>query len=328
METIEGLNELIKNRLIEKKGNVKLTENADIVLYGRALEINENQLLFKVLEIEETIDWEEIKKQEQVELIEKPTCPKCNTVFSSEIKFCIQDGTKLVHPDKLIPKCVICNKYYNNGAKFCPNDGGQIKLDDEIIHHSNLEPIVNREPETQRINHQESPSYSPPNIDSFSLKKEYPKASIGKRFLAYLLDGIIVTLLFIPSFFMFYDFLIEFFTYNYYGGVGNASKEKLIFGLIFLILPLLYILVKDGLGEGQSLGKKAVDLMVININTNEPCTKLNSAGRNILYSIITAIPYIGFLLEVIMIFANPDGRKLSDLGAGTQVIDIKEYKSN
>ena len=65
METIQGLNELIKNRLIEKKGNVKLTENTDIILYGRALGINENQLLFKVIEIEETIDWELEKKKEQ-----------------------------------------------------------------------------------------------------------------------------------------------------------------------------------------------------------------------------------------------------------------------
>jgi hypothetical protein len=28
-----------------------------------------------------------------------------------------------------------------------------------------------------------------------------------------------------------------------------------------------------------------------------------------------------------MIFANPEGRKLSDLGAGTQVIDVNEFKN-
>ena len=262
----------------------------------------------------------------QEELIEKPTCPKCNTVFSSEIKFCVQDGTKLVHPDKLIPKCVICNKSYTNGAKFCPNDGGQIKLEDEILRHSNVQPVTNMEPETQRTNYQENNSYSPPPINSFSLKKEFKNAPIGKRFLAYLLDGLIVALLFIPSLFLLFDFLVGIFSNNYYNGYDNFSKEKLIFGVILFLLPFRYILIKDGLGEGQSVGKKALDLMVINVNTNEPCTKLNSAGRNILFSIIAGIPYIGFLLEVIMIFANPDGRKLSDLGSGTQVIEKYDFK--
>ena len=53
--TIQGLNELIKNRLIEKKGNVKLTENKDIKiiytglrpgekLYEELLSSDENSL--------------------------------------------------------------------------------------------------------------------------------------------------------------------------------------------------------------------------------------------------------------------------------------------
>ena len=261
------------------------------------------------------------------ELIEKPTCPKCNTVFSSDIKFCVQDGTRLVHPDKLVPKCVICNKSYTSGAKFCPNDGGQIKLDDDILRQSSAQPFTNSEPEIQRINHQLTVSYSPPPIiNSFSLKKEYRNAPIGKRFLAYLLDGLIVALLFIPSLFMFFNFFKGLFSNNYYGDYNNYSKDNLIFGLIFFILPFRYILIKDGLGEGQSVGKKAVDLMVINVNTNEPCTKLNSAGRNILFSIIAGIPFVGFLLEVILIFANPDGRKLSDLGSGTQVIEKYNFE--
>jgi uncharacterized RDD family membrane protein YckC len=260
------------------------------------------------------------------ELIENPTCPKCNAVFSSDIKFCINDGVKLVHPDKLIPKCKICNKSYTNGAKFCPNDGGQIRLDDEILRHSNVQPITNSEPETLRINHQETNSYSPLPINSFSLKKEFKNAPIGKRFLAYLLDGLIVALLFIPSLFLLFDFLVSIFSNNYYGGYADYTKQNLLIGLVLFILPFRYILIKDGLGEGQSIGKKAVDLMVINVNTNEPCTKLNSAGRNILFSIIASIPYIGFLLEVIMIFANPDGRKLSDLGSGTQVIEKYDFK--
>lgn len=257
------------------------------------------------------------------ELIEKPTCPKCNTVFTSDIKFCINDGVKLVHPEKLIPKCVICKKSYSNTTKFCPNDGGTIKLDDDILRLMNKSENINEGP---NITFQGANS-STPTQPTYNFPKTYHKASLGKRFLAYLLDGLIITVLFLPSLFFLFDFFKEMYLYDYYGGYSNYSGISLLLGILLIMLPFRYALIKDGLGEGQSYGKRAVNIMVININTNEPCTKMNSAGRNIIYSIICGIPYIGFLLEIIMVFANPDGRKLSDLAAGTQVIEVEDFKS-
>jgi uncharacterized RDD family membrane protein YckC len=260
-----------------------------------------------------------------IELIEKPTCPKCNAIFSSEIKFCIEDGTKLVHPDKLIPKCTICKKTFLNGAKFCPNDGGEIKLDDDILR------LINSNIKTpQEINNsfQETKSVSSQNND-YQLTKSYSKAPLGKRFLAYLVDSLIIALLFLPSLYFLYDIFIASFSSYYDQDYSNYSeRNRLLFGLILLILPIRYALIKDGIGKGQSYGKSAVDLMVINVNTNEPCSKTNSAGRNVLFSVISAIPYIGFLIEIIMVVANTDGRKLSDLASGTQVININDYKNN
>lgn len=256
------------------------------------------------------------------ELIEKPTCPKCNTVFTSDIKFCINDGVKLVHPDKLIPKCIICKKSYSNGAKFCPSDGGEIKLDDDILRQ-----IKANDTPKENANTSFQENSSNPQQPIYNFPKRYNKAPLGKRFLAYLLDSLIILALFLPSLYLLFDFYYGLLN-NYYEGYNYYSKEKLIFGVVLFILPLRYALIKDGIGEGQSYGKKAVDLMVINVNTNEPCTKMNSVGRNILFSIIWSIPYIGALLEIIMVFANPDGRKISDLGAGTQVIEANEFKSN
>jgi hypothetical protein len=105
--TIQGLNELIKNRLIEKKGNVKLIENTDIILYGKALGLNENQLLFKILEIEETIDWakekESIIKSETIStesIFTNPNniihCSNCNAANEKGVaNFCVECGTEL-----------------------------------------------------------------------------------------------------------------------------------------------------------------------------------------------------------------------------------------
>lgn len=111
METIQGLNELIKNRLIEKKGNIKLSENLDIILYGKALGISENQLLFKILEIEETIDW--TKEKENINIPETFTtvdnvsnpnnilyCSNCNAANEKDIaNFCVDCGTDLRQPE-------------------------------------------------------------------------------------------------------------------------------------------------------------------------------------------------------------------------------------
>jgi len=104
--TIQGLNELIKNRLIEKKGNVKLTENKDIILYGETLGITENQLLFKIIEIGETIDWDKdnIAKPESFStgsnsstLTNVIYCSKCNAANDKGVaNFCGDCGTKLI----------------------------------------------------------------------------------------------------------------------------------------------------------------------------------------------------------------------------------------
>jgi uncharacterized RDD family membrane protein YckC len=219
-----------------------------------------------------------------------------------------------VHPDKLIPECSVCKKKYTNGAKFCPLDGGAIKLDDDI-----LKMKFN---DTQKENKESAieESISTPQQPINNGPKKYNKAPNGKRFLAYLLDLLIVIGLYIPSLYLLYDFYYSL-LYYHYADYGYQQQGKFILGLFLLIFPIGYALIKDGIGEGQSYGKRAVNLMVINLNTNEPCTKLNSVGRNLLFGIICGIPYVGTLLEIIMVFANPEGRKLSDLLAGTQVAE-------
>ena len=103
MKTTQGLHELIRSRLIEKRGNVKLSENTDIILYGKALGINENQLLFKILEIEDTIDW--TKEKANVNKSETFTAsPSTNVIYCDSChaanekglaNFCVDCGAAL-----------------------------------------------------------------------------------------------------------------------------------------------------------------------------------------------------------------------------------------
>ncbi|MBA4319891.1 MAG: hypothetical protein C0412_15945 [Flavobacterium sp.] len=132
METIEGLNELIKNRLIEKNGNVKLTENVDLILHAKSLGISESQLVFKILEIEETIDWAAIEKKKQQEEASKKAI--LNSPSSSNSK-------------SNIVKCKNCNAENEKGvANFCVECGSELKLEPEPIY----QPTPAYEPEKKQ----------------------------------------------------------------------------------------------------------------------------------------------------------------------------------
>ena len=60
------------------------------------------------------------------EFIETPICPKCNKNFPVGTRFCDNDGAKLVSSEKLISRCVKCGREYNEGTRFCPQDGGKV----------------------------------------------------------------------------------------------------------------------------------------------------------------------------------------------------------
>ena len=97
------------------------------------------------------------------------------------------------------------------------------------------------------------------------------------------------------------------------------------FAFLFYIIPLVYNFIKDGLGQGQSWGKKALDLMVVNLDNNAPCDKGKSFFRNFISGLVAIIPFVGWLIEPIMVLATEDGRKLGDKAANTQVIDKNNF---
>jgi uncharacterized RDD family membrane protein YckC len=74
---------------------------------------------------------------------------------------------------------------------------------------------------------------------------------------------------------------------------------------------VLYMLLADGMGTGQSLGKKWMKLAVVDERTGVPCTYGRSVVRNVLR-------VLG-LVDVLFIFGNRRQR-LGDKAAGTIVI--------
>ena len=79
------------------------------------------------------------------------------------------------------------------------------------------------------------------------------------------------------------------------------------------ILSILYLLFSDGLGGGQSLGKKLVGVAVVDTATGKPSGHLASLVRN-------ACMIFG-ILDAIFIFGEKRQR-LGDKAAGTSVVKL------
>jgi uncharacterized RDD family membrane protein YckC len=145
----------------------------------------------------------------------------------------------------------------------------------------------------------------------------YPKAPLGGRFLAALVDGLVT----LPAGVL------------WVLAVAAFSTESTVLGVVLsvaavaaTIWALVYSFTKDGRPGGQSIGKKMVGLMVVHLPSNQPCTRSQSALRYLVLFLLNLVPYVGWLIEPIVTLAAAGGRRLGDSAAGTQVIRASEFK--
>ena len=131
---------------------------------------------------------------------------------------------------------------------------------------------------------------------------DYAKAEVGTRLIAALIDAVL----------------------------------QWVVGLIPIVGGLIgaaYMLLRDGLPDGQSLGKKVMKLRVVTLD-GKKADYAASCKRNVIFaipSIITIIPIVGWIIggilgvvvavvEIVGVFNDPKGRRLGDKWANTQVI--------
>lgn len=146
----------------------------------------------------------------------------------------------------------------------------------------------------------------------------YPKAPLGARFVAYLVDG-----------FMFMLPAIVLIVLATIGGANENVPVAAICGILgglLVLVGIVYSFIKDGRANGQSVGKKMMKLMVVHLPTNQPCTTGQSAGRAAVMMALGFIPYVGGFIEPVVVLAAGDGRRLGDKAANTQVIAVDDYR--
>ena len=143
---------------------------------------------------------------------------------------------------------------------------------------------------------------------------QFPKANVGRRIAAAVIDGVIAAIL--SSIIPFIGFI--------FGAAYTLTKDAIIFELL-----------KNNDFLNKSIGKKLMNLEVTLVEGEGRVDWMVSVRRNIplaIGTIIMIIPVIGWvvgsivasllgLIEIIMVLTQADGRRLGDKFGQTQVID-------
>ncbi|UYN86620.1 MAG: RDD family protein [Cyclobacteriaceae bacterium] len=138
---------------------------------------------------------------------------------------------------------------------------------------------------------------------------DYPVASLGDRILAYFIDAFIIIAYFILVFFL----LVS-------AGAGSAA---FIIGVL-LIPPFLYHLVFEIFMNGQSPGKRQMNIKVVRLD-GAPPTIGNYIIRWLLRLI--EIDVLSGAIALFTIAANGKGQRLGDIAAGTTVVKLVEQRA-
>jgi uncharacterized RDD family membrane protein YckC len=129
------------------------------------------------------------------------------------------------------------------------------------------------------------------------LVSPYAKADLGKRIGAGIVDGMLM--------------------------VTSAALYQRFDTIAFVIVGAIYLLVRDM--RGQSVGKIMFGLTVIDLENGKPATLRASIRRNIML-IVPGVNLAAVVLEFRAIVRDPQGQRLGDRLAQTQVVDGLDVK--
>jgi uncharacterized RDD family membrane protein YckC len=138
------------------------------------------------------------------------------------------------------------------------------------------------------------------------------KAPIDKRIIAYLIDAAIIfaVIMGLGIGMMIVSMVVGMIVPRMAGLVGLLTIP-VTFGSIGI--AFLYFLLRDGLNNGASVGKKFMKLKVV--KNGAKCSYVDSVLRNI----TLIIPIVG-LIDVILGLVDKDGLRIGDKVAKTQVV--------
>lgn len=137
---------------------------------------------------------------------------------------------------------------------------------------------------------------------------QYPVAGPGSRFLAQLIDQVILTVLLTGAFLII--LLLG-------AAINDRELTILLLVLVSFLIIFCYFLITEAMFAGQTPGKRALRLRVVG-DQGQPITFSQALIRN-LVRIVDFLPvYYG--VGLVTLFINGRGKRLGDLAAGTLVV--------
>lgn len=166
-------------------------------------------------------------------------------------------------------------------------------------------------------------------------KEVYAPAPLGKRFLAFVVDGMIGGLVLFTLVGLLMAYFISamlFLQWPLLQAIAENTTET-TFNLYILATFLSFIwfayygLLRDSFKNGQSWGKRLLGLRVIELEGNRPCSRGSSFTRNFLglalAFVAVFLPLIGwtlFFVEPYAVISSKQGQRFGDRWARTQVV--------
>lgn len=140
---------------------------------------------------------------------------------------------------------------------------------------------------------------------------DFTPASVGDRILAHIIDWVI--------------FIAWIILYAFIFAGSNTSFDDNTLGVIifftFLILPIMcYDLLFEVFMNGQSIGKRAMKIRVINTDGTQPTLGVYLM-RWLFRLVDTGI--FGSVVALITVAVNGKGQRIGDIAAGTAVVKLK-----
>jgi uncharacterized RDD family membrane protein YckC len=132
-----------------------------------------------------------------------------------------------------------------------------------------------------------------------SVNRSGPRAGIGPRFLAALIDGVIVGVVIVVL-----ALILK--------GAGSA---------LGILITIAYFAYFEGQPAGQTIGKKAMNIRVIDFETGGSLETSKAIVRGVVRYISGLVCAIGFIWA----FFNDQKQTWHDLAAGTVVVPVSDY---
>lgn len=186
-----------------------------------------------------------------------------------------------------------------------------ISQDDHRPTHIDLKPYPRPEPKPIPVEGELVPPY--PRPDPRPSVPTYEKAGSGKRFVALLLDILLMGIFGVVLIGMYSFIKSELLPRSENGYPLYRSDLE----AIIMFVCILAVLFRNSLGKNGSFGKQAMGLSIIDFKSQKPASIWKKLGREIIFLLFT-------VLDTLNYFVNEDNRSLGDLAAGTQVVELKK----